>query len=374
MNSVTDGYPDYKVVGGFWLLSSFCNTNVAIHLKQETVRPNLFITILGRSTTSRKSTVVKKTKEVYERVTSEVLLNEDFSLEGYLESLSFNNKQCHARDEASGFLAKIHKTYNEGFTELECAIYDGQSYKKTLASKGSKEPKVFEVIDPYVTKFYATTSENFLRYMSIDDFLCGREFRTLYVFPEYKKERMALDVENADDKYKWQRVLSRATQIYNFIEKGISFEFDSEALEYYSEVTSEMEIEADASNNSIKCSVVGRSQIHILKLAMLIELGKDPISTKITKESIEIAYKAVNDYFIPTLLEVIDRLEEDVKTNMVEKVLSILRRLGGTAQHTKLLHDSKLKAKDFREVIGTLIESDTIDIVKETVLLTYKIL
>lgn len=109
-------------------------------------------------------------------------------------------------------------------------------------------------------------------------------------------------------------------------------------------------------------SAVGRSQIHILKLAMLLELGKKEISTTITKESIEIASNAVIKYFVPTLLDVIDRLQEDVRNNQVEKVISVLRRLGGTAKHSKVLHDSKLKAKDFEDVIKTLEESETIEV------------
>ena len=345
-----------------------------IRLKQETVKPNLFITIFGKSTTSRKSTAVNKTKELYEQVTGTTLPNEDFSLEGYLESLSFNSKQSHARDEAAGLMSKIHKPYNEGYVELECAIYDGQNYKKTLASKGNREPKVFEVISPYVTKFYATTPDNFLRYMTIDDFSCGREFRTLFVFPTYSKERMPLDVEDTEDIDKWLKVFDRAKEIYAFIGQGVKFEFEKDALQYYSRVTSDLELAADQSNNSILCSAVGRSQIHILKLAMLIELGKDPINTTITKESIDIAYEAVLNYFIPTLMDIIDRLQEDVRTNMVEKVLSVLRRLGGKAQHTKLLHDSKLKAKEFNEIIETLLEAEAIETTIEEGKLYYKII
>src|SRR5665647_2130292 len=89
-SGLTDGYVDYQIVGAFWLLSSFCNEKVVIKLKQGTVRPNLFLTIFGKSTSSRKSTVVQKTREIYEKVTGELLFNEDFSIEGYLESLSIN--------------------------------------------------------------------------------------------------------------------------------------------------------------------------------------------------------------------------------------------------------------------------------------------
>jgi Protein of unknown function (DUF3987) len=362
-SGLTDGYVDYQIVGAFWLLSSFCNEKVVIKLKQGTVRPNLFFTIFGKSTTSRKSTVVQKTREIYENVTGELLFNEDFSIEGYLESLSMNPRQHHVRDEVAGFLAKIHKQYNEGFQELECAIYDGQNFKKTLASKGNREPKVFDIENPYVTKFYATTPENYLRYMTLDDFLCGRELRTLFCFPNYSKSRKPLAMEENEDNEKWLNLVSRAEDIYCFIKShDLSFSFDPEALEYYSKLTEEYEDFVDNEKNDMLSSAVGRSQIHILKLAMLLELGKNEISTTITKESIEIAAMVVIKYFVPTLLDVIGRLQEDAKNNQIEKVISVLRRLGGTAQHSKVLHDSKLKSKDFNEVISTLEDSKTIEI------------
>lgn len=367
LSGITDGYTDYQDVSALWLTSSFCNYNISVKLKQETVRPNISVTILGKSTTSRKSTVVNKARMIHESVTGKNLPNEDFSIEGYLESLAMESTQHHVRDEVAGFIAKIHKQYNEGFNELECAIYDGQDFRKTLASRGSKEPKVFEVKNPYVTKLYATTSENYCKYMEIEDFLCGKEFRTLFVFPTYHKPRKALGTETQEDVDNWIDVLRRAKDIYNFLKNNgeINFGFESEALEYYSNITSQMEEAADLKDNGVLSSAVGRSQIHILKIAMLIELGKEQISTTITKESIAIAANAVISYFLPTLMGVVEQMQEDTKSNMVEKVLYVLRRHGGALQHSKALHNSKLKSRDFAEVIETLIESETIERVTE---------
>ena len=375
IGGLTDGYLEYQSISALWLISSFCNHNVYTKLKQETVRPNISVTIFGKSTTSRKSTVVNKARQVHESVTGSYLPNEDFSIEGYLESLADIPTQYHVRDEAAGMMAKIHKQYNEGFNELECALYDGQNFRKTLASRGKSAPKAFEIKNPYVTKLYATTPENYIKYMEIEDFLCGKEFRTIFVFPTYTKSRMALGVETSEDTKNWLEVLERAKGIYDFIQFSgeVSFNFGVGALEYYSEFTSKIEEEADKLDSSIFSSAVGRSQIHILKLAMLIELGKEKISNTITKESIEIAASAVMSYFIPVLMDVVNRMQEDTKTNMIEKVISVLRRNGGAVQHTKGLHDSKLKSREFSEVIETLVESETIEnvIEKETKKLYY---
>jgi len=65
-------------------------------------------------------------------------------------------------------------------------------------------------------------------------------------------------------------------------------------------------------------------------------------------------------------MDVVDLMQEDIKNNMVEKVTYVIRRHGGAIQHTKALHDSKLKSRDFIEVIETLIESESIEKVIET--------
>lgn len=368
LTGITDGYPDYIIMGALWLISSFCNYNVQIKLKQETIRPNLVIMLIGKSTTSRKTTVINRIRTIFETVTNSYLPNENFSIEGYLESLSKEPKQHHVRDEAAGLIAYMHQRFNEGFNELECAIYDGQNFRKTLAAKGNKEQKVFEVRNPYVTKLYGTTLENYAKYTQVEDFLCGKEFRTLFAFPNYLKNRLPLGVETDVDRQHWLDVLDRASEIHFFVRDNspVEMTFEPDALDYYSLITSFIEEAADKADNAVLSSAVGRGQIHILKLAMLLELGKTPINTTITNESIDAAARMVTHYFLPTLIDVFDRLQEDVKLNMVERVLSVIRRAGGAIQHTKALHDSKLKSRDFAEVIGTLIESETIESVTES--------
>jgi hypothetical protein len=51
---LTDGYIDYQIVAALWLVSSFCNNSAEVRLNQEIVRPNVFFTIFGKSTISRR--------------------------------------------------------------------------------------------------------------------------------------------------------------------------------------------------------------------------------------------------------------------------------------------------------------------------------
>lgn len=379
LSSLSDGYEDYQIVSGLWILSALTHGRAVFRLKQEAIKPNLWIFIIGKSTTSRKSTIVNKSRQMFEVANDINLPNQDYSLEGYLETLSLNPILNNVRDEAAGLLAKFHKKYNEGILELECQIYDGQDTEKTLASNGKKEPKIFHVKKPYVTKLYATTPDNLARYMSVDDFTCGYGFRFLFVNPNYKHDRKPLEVETAEDNEAWGKILIRIKNLAHYFDNlkaDILFKVQPEAMSYYNKVVHELEDKVDELNNDMLNSALGRGQAHILKIAMLLELGKKEISTTITIKSIEIAAQMITEYFIPSMMDMIDRLQEDVKINKIEKIISVLRRLGGVATHTEVLRNSKLVGKEFNECVTTMYESKTIDIQidKETKAKIYRLI
>ncbi len=368
MSSLSDGYRDYQILCALWILSALTRNRVCLRLKQDTIKPNLWIFIIGKSTTSRKSTIVNKTRRIYEMATDTVLYNEDYSIEGYLETLSHFPIINNVRDEAAGLMAKFHKKYNEGILELECAIYDGQSFKKTLASGKGKEPRIFEVNSPFVTKLYATTPDNFTRYMSIDDFTGGYGFRLLYCHPNFKKERKGLEMENEEDIVMWGRILSRVKILNKFfseLTEEMEFKITPDAMDYYNQTVYELENRAEELNNDLLNSAIGRSQAHILKIAMLLELGKNNISKIINIDSMRSSCELVINYFIPALMDIIDRLQEDIKYNQIEKTIGVLRKLGGVASHSKVLHDTKIIGRDFYECIETMIESKTVSKIRD---------
>ena len=367
LNSINDGYQEYKIISAFWILSALTSNKIILKLKQGAIRPNLWVCVLGKSTTSRKSTVVNACRGVYEVATDNILYNDDYSIEGYLETLSLNPVLHNVRDEVAGLMAKFHKKYNEGIFELECAVYDCQNIKKTLAGGKSKSPKIFVVNDPYVTKLYATTPDNFSRYMTVDDFTCGYGYRFLFSHPKYNREKMPLEMEEEEDITAWASVLASIKKIHRYFSETveISFRIEPEAMKYYNKVLRELEGRAEESNNDFLGAAIGRNQGHILKLALLIEIGGKVNAHTISYESMVLACDMVTQYFLPEILDVIDRLQDDVKIYQVEKVSTTLRRKGGVMTHSQLLHDTKLKSKEFAECISTLIESKTIEPIKE---------
>ena len=241
MQTISDGYTDYAVTCGLWTLSAIATEKTVLKLRQGHIRPNLWVVNLGRSTTSRKSTIINKTRQMFESATDTSLPNEDFSLEGYLETLSLNPVMHNVRDEMSGLMAKYHKKYNEGIYDLECVIYDCGGIQKTLASGKNKQPKTFSVKNPRVTRLYATTPDNFARYMSIDDFTCGYGVRFLFASPRYKHARKPLIVETDADIQLWGNVLVRIKKLWKYfdnIDGDVVFTATQEAMNYFGSLVS----------------------------------------------------------------------------------------------------------------------------------------
>jgi predicted transcriptional regulator len=368
LSGLTDAYKDYNIMCSLWLLSAACHGKVQLRLKQGTIYPNIWIILFGLSTISRKTTVINKTKTVFEACTQEKLYNDDYSLEGYLELLQ-DNPVCNiVRDEVVGLFQKYEKKYNDGIHELECSIYDGGSYRKSLSSGRNGKKKEVVVNSPYVTHLYATTPGNFGMCLSLENFYSGFGFRFLYCYPKYERPRMQLAVATEDDNKAFADILqdyiSLWTKFKNYREK-VDFKIDPKAIDYLEGVRAKVEgIIAEKNDNNLS-SAWGRNCDHILKLCMLIEIGKNDISFTISLETMKEACRITSDYFLPLCIETIERLQDDVRNNKVEKVRGLLARNNGTCNHSKLLRNSNMVSREFNEVIQTMIESGEVELCSE---------
>lgn len=92
----------------------------------------------------------------------------------------------------------------------------------------------------------------------------------------------------------------------------------------------ELENITDNILNGLLDSAAGRAQDYILKLAMLIEIGKTEQYFESTEESVQIASLLVINFFLPCFTSIRDQLFEDVKRNIIEKMLKIFRNKNGT--------------------------------------------
>jgi hypothetical protein len=366
-DSLNDGYREYKIVTAFWLLSALVQRKVYSRWSTGIIYPNIWAFLIGPSTISRKTTVIDNGRDIYISATGNKIPDTDYSLEGYAETLVENPILNCVRDEVSTLLSKMGQKYNDGYFEFECSMYDGKPYVKTLASKGKGAPQSFVVENTYITKLYATTPVKLSQSLDTKSFDSGFGFRFLFANPCYNRELKGHRRLTDEDTQKWASIMERTRKIYNFFKETpeIAFEIEPEAEKFYSEKTLEIlnKLANEEYSNDTLLAVWGRLETYIIKLAMLIEIGKKPMSLTITLESLVTAFSMVCNYFVPSTISVYNQLLEDTRFNNIEKILAELRKMRGAAAHRDLLRYSKLVAKDFNECIETMHESGAIEIV-----------
>ena len=360
-SDITDGYYEYQVINAFWLLSAMTKSCVYTELKIGTYTTNLWIMIIGKSTTSRKTKSIGIARELYNKLFDISLPDTDYSLEGYLRELEDNCGLLDSvRDEVGGLLAKYNKNYNEGIFDIECKVYDGDRVSKKLKNADDD----IDIEKPCTTKLYGTTLIRFMQNIDMDKIASGYGYRFLYVYPNYKKKRKSIEKKTKEDDYKFNVVLERARMIKVKITDPLMgggykyLDIEPDALKYFDDKMNKLEEEYE--NDDIIGSLIGRYQIYTIKLAMLIELGKKEISYNVTLDSMKIAVDLIENYFIQTFKSVIECKCEDIKNNNIEKVLSELKSLDNVAQKELLMRRTSLSLRIFNEVIATLIESNSI--------------
>lgn len=359
--TTTDAYSEYHIVSALWLLSVSTKGKVYVPLASDRVYANLWIQINGPSTIARKTVAVNKAKRIHETVEGEILLNPDFSRDGLLRELHENPIMPSIRDESSSLLSKMHQKYNDGIFALECQLYDRQSVKKSLA----KAEDTIIVIHPYICRIYASTPEVYTKVMKIEDFECGWGYRWLHVYPRYKRNRRPLRLENDHDVDLWSAVLNQTKKQFNFFNNKAEFPMgiSKDAMKIYQDITMGLENYAVERNNSYFNGIIGRGNDHIMKIAMLYELGKNEISLEIQVDSIIFATRFVI-YSIECELGLINDLLENVEINKVEKVLHAIKKSNGSISHSKLLQNVRMYKEDINKCVEVLIEAELIEVVK----------
>lgn len=373
MTERTDAYSEYHFAVICELISRTIDGMVFIDFTQGTVYPNLWITMLGNSTTSRKTTTTEFGKKLKHTAVlmeefddTAFFLPNDFSPEALVEVLSNNPHGAIWVDEAAGFLASAKKRYMAGIIDILCTIYDGTSYHRTIRSKKGNEQTDFNIIDPYLSILFTTTPERFSESTNLIDLTSGFLARFLYVFPQYGKEWQAFEEaskENDDDFKKLAKALTKIQQTIR--ENGISrIYFASDALEYYQNWQKEKEQGAETRKDSIELATIGRLIIYAAKIAIIFTVAKYDFSkdSKITLSTIHEACRVIDTYFEPYSREIIEMAKRDEQNNLQEKILGTLRRRGGECTRRILLQHLHRSLNEVNTAIEALTESGEIGI------------
>lgn len=370
-SEISDAYPDYWLASGLFSLAVVADKKLKIILKQGTIYPNLYISINGKSSLSRKSTVVNKTEEMLCQVLWQLLsalVPTEFSPEAFTEHLSDHNHAPWIRDEAAGVLSLMKRDYMRGFKDSLMQLFDCKPFYRKLRTSQRKNVKTeFRVDDPYLNVLFATTEASLAANTDQNDTLSGFLARFLFFFPQGQKPKWLPLEEGTAQNSIFEGVirdqLGGIAQKMDALKESTAMHFSSEAASYFTEWQRIREDEWTASNDGFCMQIYSRLAPTVAKLGMLFELGSPDfeVSKPIRLEFIQEACRLVDSYFMPTARAVYDLVGSNAEKNVIDRITAYLKNHGGKATKKEILRDVKIKSVDFKEYFATMLESGMVE-------------
>jgi len=354
----TDAPKEYHYVCALNILSILAGRDMKIATRQVKIFPNLYISMLGNSTISRKSASVDVMQDVIDKIwVSNHQMPNSFSPEAFVELMSIEEKRYLINDEAGSFLLNMKKNYMADMKEILNLFYDGKGYNRQLRSGKNKQSE-FNVTEPYLNIFLATTPKNFMVGSEEIDVRSGWLARFIFCHPQYKRELRSMNFDASAKDGMIEEIGHKALLIKEWLKNHNEMKVANNASEIYTTWCDELERKLMESDDEVVNALTGRMQINCLKIALLHAISrKSPV---IAPSDMDSAIYVCEEFFYPCGLSLVHDIEEQTRTDLVarviDKIITTLKRQGGTATRKKLLNNCKIKLKDFEDIMATLIE------------------
>jgi len=350
-NNITDGPDIFAYAAGLIVLSTLAQKNVYIQWAGNRLFANLYILLIAKSG-DKKSTVLSLAKKLIGKfnTTDKFLVFPDDITPEALYLLCQN--QSHGsffHGEFGEWLRNLDKNYNKGQKEFFTDVFDNHSHRKFIKGKEGKG-EMFYISEPAFNILTASTIAWVATNIKDADKSSGFMQRFVIFNGARDKHEIALPIANVD---KSQILNNLTSKLEEIMQVSGEITLSTDASKYY-----ESFFHSDAEFKKRQSEQFGSYQTRfytiIIKLAMLYcIMRKDTI---ISKEDIAYGIKA-KLLIEAQLFGVFDRLTtNEVKDNM-DKIKNIILENGGVVDRSKLLHYSRLLAKDFNNYIGTMVES-----------------
>lgn len=384
---LTDAYHEYHYASAFMLLSMIANRNAVMKLRIGDIYSNLWCFILGTSSISRKTTSMKFAKKLANLINSEGKFPSDFTPEAMIEFLSDSPKRWCFKDEAGTLLAGFQKTYMQTTRDILCELYDNTDYSRTLRTKKDGENE-FNIVDPYLTMFFATTFDSFRKYTQDIDVDSGLFPRFLFFIPRHTdREYFPIEPARREDEDNFDQLkndLMARYKIMSSVPMPFEFTFTSDGWEFFQCWQRIREQQCDTRPNRAEKSAVSRLIIMAIKMAMLFTIGstkflethssrlRDYATGRALLRQVQIptkyiveACRQIDEYFYPAMIYMFEDAALDETNNDIVKIKLTLDRNGGKMSKTKLMRAVHMSTKTLNEALEALVVSKEIDMYQD---------
>jgi len=356
--SRSDAYPEYNLLSGLMILSCCANKDVKLMLAQGTIRPNLWVFLLGDSTVARKSTATKFAIDIINELNIIDLAPKSGSIQGVQEQLSEKESRVFQYiDEASGIISSLNKRGEDGYREFLCDLYSNSSGKRRLA-KGKDKQSEFEWKDAYFPAMWSTVPSSLFDRATPNDVDGGLLYRFIITNPGGLKDPMGFKMYTEDIDEDKAVIMTHVKRVQEYCKVPQIFTIDPEALSYINRLQMEYIKISNRRNETLFNIVTSRLIERIFKISMLLEIGRFKPNNHITLETTKQAAIIAN-MFLKDSYEICLNIMTRSKNSDLDKVretIKMVHRIG----RSELINKTRLTRRILDELISTLIEAELI--------------
>ena len=373
----TDASHEYHEASALALLGA-ATPNVRTYLDPwpDGIATNLYLILLGGTTSSRKSTALSFARRMMGRVDPSSVLAERMTPEAMIEQLAGRGRRGSllVGDEFGEALASILQSsgYMAPLRELLLTIYGARRYKYSRRSKrgtdGEQHADTDEVLDPHLVMLTASTGAIF-ETLSSRDVQTGLMPRFGIVYPTSQPPRRPI-YEHAEDTGEEEWLVDYLQRLYLWASQGTADNTDI--------VTRWSQAALEASDDAGRLVEEGTDEITqrlggmAIKIAMLSALGEGVPQVKIVNVELRDAEQGAR--VVRRMEEAAIRFADQIgglsadqrKTEQsIDRVRRMLRTSSGTAPRSTIGRTLKLSARQLDDLEATMVDRGIIKIMQD---------
>jgi len=347
----------YHIGVSLSLLSVIVSRYARIPFAHKRIFPNIWLLLLGITRMFKKTTSIDIGLELLLAVLPDCIYSQEHSPEALIEEMATNAQKALIRDEFSGFLANMKRSYSEGHKEFLMNMYDcPDSYTRKLRKEELPLKKV------YLPLLSGTTTNRFISNLTSDDWENGFLARFLFILPEelppYRDATFIKD-EHLEQR---QRLIEELRGIKDMVRiRGRDIFMTGDALKRYNLYCSnlEKEIQSDADRIPLSGSY-SELEVYAAKIASLMEIANAYCESRLA----DVDKLFISDSTLLSALVLTEIFKEQVRRLLMAQrceisqserkvVENIVLKYPGIS-YSDLLHRSHLRAERLKTIIDIL--------------------
>lgn len=345
---LTDSPTDFKFMSALMVLSMVIGNKVYIQFGGQRIYPNLWLILIAPSSLYRKSTILHNARSLVEKVNPEAILPNEITPEALLETLQDRPIGCFIWSEFAGALAGWERSYMQGTKEFLSDIFDCPSFYQRKLKNAE-----YTIKNPCIGIFTATALSWFLSKVKDGDLRGGFLARFCYILTGPKSQFIA--IPPAPDTQKANQLVKYLNSL-----RDINCRMDTSVIHKdYENWLREHEDELGKNQeHELLSGFYSRLAIYCLKFSMLYQLSENP-NPVISKDSLRHSIALVEGLKKNVKKLVCEDLILDPRERDKQRILGLVRKNGGIS-HSECLQLSHMDRNNFKKMIDTLIEQESI--------------